>query len=496
MKKILSLILVLVFSLTMFLVVGCGDDNNGGNTTKIIDGVDLTGVEYNKKTGEMYVGNKEGKTRIKVAEHLAGYGEGWILSAAKDFLLDPENANYYMVIDADSSLTASMESKLGSGRNLADVYFSLSTSWQEWAAQGYLANLDDLYDSVIPGEDKKVKEKVNDVWNTYSSTYSQGEKHSFAFPWTDNITGIVYNETMFEQYGWSVPTTVSELIALCERIVKDTKGKVAPFTYPGSNQGYFDFLGTTWWLQIAGIEGMQQYMNFDSYEVYNPDKPLGAAKLAALETFQSVFGPDVIKKYTLKGSNGKDNKASQISFANGEAAMIPNGNWIEKESRDAFIESGIKIKMMRVPYADDAEKDKDGNYIKVSYGATVDFAIIPSEASNIEGGKRFLLFMCKDEQLKKFSSLTGGVRPFDYDVSSLDTSDFFKSCLDIWANSEKWFDASESVLYTSGAAKKFLTDNPYMNIVYDEYDAETFCYTDYAAAKREWNNMLEKAGLK
>ena len=461
-----------------------------------IDGAEIKGVVYNEKNGEMYVDTKEGKERIKISFHQGGYGIGWLIAIGQAFLLEEGNENYYLVIDGDSSLTASLSSKLESGRNLSDIYFGLATNWQNWAAQGYLESLDDLYDSVIPKEEKKVSEKVDETWNVYSNTINAGEYHHYAFPWSDNITGIVYNETMFKQYGWEVPVTVDDLIALCEKIVTDTNGKVAPFVYPGSIGGYFDFLGTAWWLQISGIDGMQQYMNFDSYEVYNPDKALGEAKLQALETFTSVFGPSVNQKYCLKGSNSKNHLAAQISFANGEAAMIPNGNWLEHESADVLSASGIDIKMMGVPYAKDAQKDKDGNYVQVCYGATADFGIVPSEAKNVEGAKKFLLYMCKDEMLQTFTELSGGVRPFDYDVSKCKTSDFAKSCLALWQNSERWFDCSESLLYTAGLAKKFLTQTPYMQIVYDEMDAETFCYQDYSAAKRNWDTYLEKAGIK
>lgn len=494
MKKILLFCLACIMTVTVCFASSCkkNPSGNGGNDY----GVDLSGVTYNDATGEMYVGTKEGKTRIKVAEHLGGYGLGWLLACGKQFLLEEENANYYLVLEGDTSLTSSLTAKLESGRNLADVYFSLATSWQNWAAQSYLANLDDLFTATIPGEDVTVESKMSDAWKTYSKSICEGETHSFSFPWTENITGIVYNETMFNQYGWQVPTTVSELLTLCETIVKDTNGKVSPFVYPGANGGYFDFLGTTWWLQIAGVEGMQQYMNFADYEVYNPDKALGEAKLAALETFTSVFGPKVNAKYSLKGSNSKTAVLAQMSFANGEAAMIPNGNWMENESADVLAENEISIKMMRTPYANDAMKDANGEYKKVGYGATADFAIVPAEASNVEGGKRFLLYLCKDEYLKLITETSGAVRPFTYDVSGCNTSDFLKSCLDIWATSENWFDCSESILYAAGKAKKFLTDNPYMKIVYDEYDAETFVYKEYSAARTNWDSYLEEVGLK
>lgn len=47
---------------------------------------------------------------------------------------------------------------------------------------------------------------------------------------------------MFDEFGWKVPETVSELKTLCETIVSDTKGSVAPFVYPGKvSGGYWGF---------------------------------------------------------------------------------------------------------------------------------------------------------------------------------------------------------------------------------------------------------------
>ena len=40
----------------------------------------------------------------------------------------------------------------------------------------------------------------------------------YAIPYMANAAGILYNKDIFEEYGWTIPTTWDELIALCEDI--------------------------------------------------------------------------------------------------------------------------------------------------------------------------------------------------------------------------------------------------------------------------------------
>lgn len=37
-------------------------------------------------------------------------------------------------------------------------------------------------------------------------------------PYMANASGVLYNKDMFEEHGWTIPTTWDEFTALCERI--------------------------------------------------------------------------------------------------------------------------------------------------------------------------------------------------------------------------------------------------------------------------------------
>ena len=296
-KAIASVLAVLTASVCAFSA-SCGKNNNNPSSE---DTGDLTGVTYNERTGEIYADSKDGKTAIKIS-YTPGFGDTWAIQSARSFLLSEEGKDYYMILNSDSELTTSVSSKLESETNLSDIYFPLASNWYSYAALGQLANLDDLYSMTIPGETKTVGEKIRGSWTTYGKTTYSGESHYYVFPGNENITGIVYNKTMFDRYGWTIPETTDDLKALCEKIVQDTKGKIAPFVYPGTvTGGYWDFIGTNWWLQISGSDKLNEFMNFGSADVFNPMKSGSPSegKLEMLEIFEDIVVENRAK-YTLK----------------------------------------------------------------------------------------------------------------------------------------------------------------------------------------------------
>lgn len=495
MKKLL--VLLLSFSILCLALVGCGggkknDDNSDFSAGDIPEGVTIA----NDGREVWYGDSKEGKERIKISYTLAGYGSAWIQAIAANFV--KEYPQYWIYLNGDPGLTENVSTLLGSGINLPDLFMPLSSNWQSYALNGWLADLEDVYNAKPDGESgKTVYEKMNGNWQKYCEASNKGTVGKYAYPWTESVTGFVYNATMFEKYGWTVPATTAEFQALCERILTDTNGKVKPFVYPGSVGGYFDFIGTTWWLQDSGIEGLEDFYSFTSSEVYNPEKQPSLGKLNAMKTFTKFFGSDA-QKYSVTGSMSKNHTTAQLDLLKGNAAMIPNGNWFESEMKEdiASMKDPIEIKMMRTPYLESAKKGADGEYLKVNYAATADYMIIPAEADNVEGAKKFMVFMARDEILRMFTRYTGSKRPFEYDLSSImdQLSSFARSCVEITQTSETYFDQSESALYVKGYAKKFITSQPWVQLVYGPEDDGTtpqrFCDMEYLEAEGNWDTWV------
>ena len=492
MKKFLSVCCSAVLAMTTVLAAGCGGSGSGNSGANTPPAVSLPeGLVFNEKSGEMYFDTKEGKTAIKIT-YSSGNGNNWIREQAGAFLETAEGANYYFKLTVDDSATSSMSSKLEAGNNLDDIYYLLASPWQSYASLDQLENLDDLYATQVPGENRTILDKITGSWETYGIATNHNEEHYYIFPSATCVTGIVYNYTMFQENGWTVPTTVEELTALCQKIVADTNGKVKPFVYPGTvGGGYWDFVGQNWWLQATGIEKMDEFMKFESAEVFNPDKASSPSygKYTMLETFENLIVKNK-KDYVLALSASYDHLQAQQAFGAGKAAMIPNGNWIQNESGEDIED---EIRMMPVPFLKDAIKGEDGNPIAYNYSGQPDFIAVPKQAKNKEGAKKFLAFTTTDAMLKAYTQTTGTPRPFDYSVEEIEFNAFQQSCIDIWQNSTTWFEVSNSPLWTGLKLRKFNSVNPYTTLItnYPKTTADSWCATEYAAVKGDWDNLIK-----
>lgn len=492
MKKFLSVCCSTVLALTTVLAAGCGGGgSNGGGGANTPPASSLPeGIVFNEKSGEMYYDTKEGKTAIKVT-YSSGNGNVWIREQASAFLESAEGANYYFKLTVDDSATTAMSSKLESGNNLDDIYYLLASPWQSYASLDQLENLDDLYSMTVPGEERTILDKITGSWKTYGKAINHNEEHYYIFPSATCVTGIVYNKTMFDEYNWEVPTTVEELTALCAQINTDTKGKVKPFVYPGTvGGGYWDFVGQNWWLQVTGLEKMEEFMKFESPELFNADKSSSPSygKLTMLQTFEELIVKNK-KANVLALSASYDHLQAQQAFGAGKAAMIPNGNWIQNESGEDIED---EIRMMPVPFMEDAIKGADGNPISYNYSGQPDFIAVPKQAKNKEGAKKFLAFTTTDAMLKAYTKTSGTPRPFDYSVEDIEFNGFQQSCIDIWKNSTTWFEVSTSPLWTGLKIRKFNSVDPYTTLMtnYPKTTADSWCATEYAAVKGDWNSLL------
>lgn len=491
MKKIFALLLSIALLFALF--VGCMDrdlDNTDEDTSDYAEGVTIS---PNGK--EVYVDTKEGKTRLKISYTEAGYGGNWLRVIASHFV--KENPDVWVYLDGDPGLTELVSTQLESGINLPDMYMPLASNWQSYALTDWLEELSDVYSAKPDGENgKTVYEKMSPAWQEYCIASNRGVEGKYAYPWSMAVSGIVYNGTMFEKYGWDIPETLDELVELCQKIKTDTNGTVMPFVYPGTVGGYFDFMGMTFWMQSSGIDGLKEFFEFDSAEVFNPEVHPGKGKQEALEAFTRLFGPDA--SYSLKGSMSKNHIEAQMSFLRGEAAMIINASWMEVEMKEDLPE-GFEMRMMRFPYISTAKRDGNGDFIKVNYATTPDYIIIPKAAPNKEIAKKFLVFMAKDEMLKYFTKHTGSLRPFEYDVTGLreNLSAFVNDCIDIWETSESYFDMPKGILAFKGYVRKYLTAVPYSLLIYgpdnDGTTASRFCRQEYQEAKGNWSKWLDEA---
>ncbi|MDR0831427.1 MAG: extracellular solute-binding protein, partial [Bacillales bacterium] len=368
---------------------------------------------------------------------------------------ESEHAGVHIEIESNPDLASEIPMRLANGSD-DDIFFSHGISWEKAAVQGQLERLDTLYEQVVE-DDVIFADKVE---KSLLSTASFNN-HYYKVPWTNGAGGIVYNELLFEKYGWEVPETYEELVTLCQTIY-DAKIKINPNDNKPNAQTikpfiwsqetyYWDYLVFDWWAQYAGTDFFDEYVKLESPEVFNPTTYPGQYKafrdwvnLVAKNPWQSV-----------DDSVGKQYMAAQMDFANGLAAMIPNAQWIEQEMSGNIDPSKVKMRLMSSPFVAEAKTDNMGKPIKVNYAVGAgDSIIIPATSQNKSLAKKFLLFLARNDNLKLFTEKTNGVMlGFDYgtvDFSNSNLTAFAQDVIKINQESIKFNLYSNSLLRLDG----------------------------------------------
>ncbi len=109
---------------------------------------------------------------------------------------------------------------------------------------------DIVYFSIIPTEEFQ-KEYLLDIsgydflknYNVSMVNQRDVDGAVYVLPANYSIFCMMYNKTMFEEHGWEVPTTHSELVSLCKQI-REEEPELIPITHAGSMAGtYWRLIG-------------------------------------------------------------------------------------------------------------------------------------------------------------------------------------------------------------------------------------------------------------
>ena len=205
------------------------------------------------------------------------------------------------------------------------------------------------------------------------------------------VYGFWFNQALFDEKGWEVPTTWDELMTI-GGIIK--AAGMAPFTYQGKFPSYFvDPL-----MQMIGkAGGLQAVIDIDNLkaDAWRTDKV--KACVGAIEQL-------VKAGFMLEGSEGLSHTEAQQAMIDGKAAFIPSGSWLENEMKST-LPAGFSMAVMPTPSvsADDALPT---TAIEASSSEAF---IVPAQGKNTAGGLEFLRLMLSNEAATKFSQLTGSL---------------------------------------------------------------------------------------
>ena len=260
---------------------------------------------------------------------------------------------------------------------------------EQFVKEKLVADLTDVLDMTVPGEDKKVSEKLAGGFVDTSLTNPYSDGKTYLAPMFYDPCGLFYNAGLFEEKGWEVPTTWDEMWELAE--VAKAEG-ISLFTYPTT--GYFDaFLYAL--LNVVG--GPEFFEKVTTYEDGIWDTEEAKTVVSIVEKLASYTNP-----VTPAQANDQDFKMNQQLVLDNKALFMPNGTWIAGEMADSPRADGFKWGMTALPAVEEGGDRYSFCWFQQTW--------IPAGAENIDAAKQFVAFLYSDKAVEIFLK-AGAVQP-------------------------------------------------------------------------------------
>ena len=252
----------------------------------------------------------EAKAAAALKATLQGKGHTW-----KDFAVAGGGGDNAMTV---------LKSRVVSGNAPAAAQIK-GPSLQEWAAEGVLANIDDVakaekWDSLLPPVVANVMK--------YKGNYIAApvNVHRVNWLWASNDA--------FKKAGAKVPTNWDEFFVAAEAL---KKAGIIPVAHGGQN--WQDF--TTFESVALGVGGADFYKK--ALVQLDQSTLTGATMTKVLDTFKKV------KTYTDKNAPGRDWNLATAMVIKGEAGMQMMGDWAKGEFLKAGKKPGTDFVCIRFP---------------------------------------------------------------------------------------------------------------------------------------------------
>lgn len=297
----------LALSLMALLAVSCG--NNGGAN------------QGDAKTIQIYVWD-------------SGLGTSWLEKDVADF--NASQTDYVAKLSSSTNAATIIKTLGLSESNPYDLYFTMLNTFQY---NSNFANLDDVINSTVTGESKKIGDKFYDGY--LDATADASGAHSM-LSYGQTMVGIIYNRSLVKDSD--VPNTTDEL----EGLVSDLSGNgVTPWLFynqAGYGNGYWTYVTNAWEAQYNGLDyHYNNLMQLKDASGVTPSKDIMLAKdgrYKSLEVMESILTPNTVHKQC----TNQNFTTVQNLFLNGESALTINGSWLLSENS-----STADINMMKTP---------------------------------------------------------------------------------------------------------------------------------------------------
>lgn len=225
------------------------------------------------------------------------------------------------------------------------------------------------------------------------------------------VFGIWNSQTLFDEKGWTNPTTWDEMLALCETI----KGEgMNPWTYQGRYPQYMVF-GVLIPL-IYKVAGSQALVDIDNLEdgAWSTD-----GVLQAVTMMSELYTNDFI----MPGTEGLTHTEAQAEWLNGNAVFLPCGTWLENEMK-ALTPEDFNMVVHPTPGVEDG-----AGALEAIYASAGEIYFVPSAAANVIGGMEFMRCMLSKESAKYFAENVSSLMPVYGGTEGVEVSSGMSSAL-------------------------------------------------------------------
>jgi N-acetylglucosamine transport system substrate-binding protein len=314
-----------------------------------------------------------------------GYGDQYVIDAQKIYQAqfpDAEITHY-----GGQELGKQLQPRFISGDvpDLIDNSGAGNLPMAALVADGQLMDLTPLLDAPAVGVDGKTVRETLTPGVVDLGSFG-GTPYALYYAYV--VHGIWHSRSLFDDNGWPEPETWDDMLDLCAEI---KSSGMAPWTYQGKNPGY---ILTPILMAAAKAGGLDVLKNIDNLESGAWTDP---SMMAAAEAFYRL----VESEYILPGTSGMTHTQAQTYWAQGDAAFIPCGSWLESELGDITPE-GFDMVVTTTP----AVTSSDALPNTAIRGMGSEPYIVPSQAKNPMGGMELLRIMLSPESATNFTDQT------------------------------------------------------------------------------------------
>lgn len=346
MKRLLCMSLVALMTVTAF--VSCGSKETATN------------------------GSADGEKRILKVAAFEG-GNGGDIWRNLETAFEEENPEVDIELTLSSNLDEVLRPQMLDGDYPDVVYYNIGQAsgfTETLIKENGLLDISDVFEG-------ELAEKLSDGFIDNAITQPYGDGKTYLAPIFYSPTGLWYDAGTYAE--GQVPTTWDEMWKLGDKLKAEGK---ALFTYPQS--GYFDAALFAMLNQAGDDEYYANALEYGDDTWTSKEGQLVIDTIAKLATYTWDA--------TVANANSDGGfKKNQQAVIDGEAAFMPNGNWVISEMAESTPE-GFKWGFMPLP-----AYEEGGNRYAYTYFEQV---WVPASAENTDDAKEFIKFLYSDKAVE------------------------------------------------------------------------------------------------